>query len=133
MSTSTRALLTNLFTSISSPSFRDAFLNAFSDNVTWTTTGTSPLAGRYERKYEYITKVLQPLHDQLESSPKHAVRRMTVDGEWAVVQFGSSGARGPNDVGFSMQYCGLCGWLRGRSRMSWGSTIRRRSVIYMLD
>jgi ketosteroid isomerase-like protein len=107
MSTSTQTILTHLFTSISTSGFRETFLNALSDDVIWTATGSSPLSGRYEGKREYVEKVLQPLHDRLEASPRPEVERIIVDSEWAAVLFRSSGARGLNGVDFSMQYCWL--------------------------
>jgi len=56
---------------------------------------------------EYIDKVLKPLHHQLEASPRPAVDRMIVEGDWAAVQFTSKGARAHNGVDFSMTYCWL--------------------------
>ena len=107
MASPTRTFFTNLFASISTSGFREDFLIALSDDIVWTATGTSPLAGRYEGKREYITKVLDPLHARLEDSPRTELERMTVEGEWAAVQFRSKGARGRNGADFSMQYCWL--------------------------
>jgi ketosteroid isomerase-like protein len=109
-----RTFLSNLLTSISSAGFRESFTKALSDNAIWTATGTLPLAGRYEGKHQYVTKVRRPLHDRLESSPKPEVARMIVDGGWVAMQFRSSAARGLNGADFSMQYCWLMGLVDGR-------------------
>lgn len=102
---STRAFLHNLFASISHAGFGETFLEALAENVIWTATGDSPLGGRYESKSEYVTKVLQPLHDRLATPLKPEVEQMLVDGEWASVLFRSKNVRGHNGADFSMQYC----------------------------
>jgi ketosteroid isomerase-like protein len=46
----TRTFLTPLFSSIDDKGFGDSFRAALSEDLTWTATGSSPLAGVYRSK-----------------------------------------------------------------------------------
>jgi hypothetical protein len=96
-------------------------------------TGTSSLSGRYEGKHEHITKVLQPLYDWLEASPKPEVKHMIVGGERAAVQFRSEDARGLNGTDFDMRYCWPMRVADGHITEAVGFTTRKRCMICSLD
>ena len=105
--TTTRVFVENLFASIANSGFRDTFLNALSDDVVWTATGTTPLSGRYESKKMYCEEVLGRLHGKLHSSPKPTVDRILVDGDWACVYFHTTNVPALNGDDFGMEYCWL--------------------------
>ena len=108
MSTATtRVFVENLFTSIAESGFRDTFLNALSNDVVWTATGTSPLSGRYKGKKTYCEDVLGRLHGKLQSSPKPMVNRILVDEDWASVYFHTTNVPALNGDDFGMEYCWL--------------------------
>ena len=104
---STRIFLSTLFSSVHTDGFGSSFQKALSENVVWTATGTSPLAGVYRGKQAYLDNVLNVLHERLETPIRLVLHRMIVEGEWASVHFESSGVRGKNGSDFSMQYVWL--------------------------
>ena len=105
--TSTRTFITNLFSNISQEGLGNSFIDSLSDKVIWTATGSSPLSGRYEGKKAYREQILAKLHERLETSVKPQVDLILVDGDWAAVNFHTTGAKGYNGVDFSMSYCWL--------------------------
>ena len=103
----TRTFIEILFSDLGAEGFNHRFYHALSEDIVWTATGTSPLAGTYHGIHEYKTKVLKPLHERLEQWPKPRVDMLIVEGEWASVLFHSVGAKGRNGVDFNMQHCWL--------------------------
>lgn len=103
----TRSFITNLFNSVGKDSFGQTFRDALSDDLIWHATGSSPLAGIYHSKQEYLDKVLYRLHDRLATPVKPEIRRVIVEGEWASVYFESKDVKGKNGADFSMQYVWL--------------------------
>lgn len=90
----TRAFIESLFTAVALDNFGKSFAAALSDDLVWTVTGSSPIAGRYAGKQVYIDKVLTPLRAVLVSLPVPIVEHIVVDGEWAVVNWRSEGVKG---------------------------------------
>ncbi len=111
----TRAVLETVFHNVSGSGFGPEFQATLADDVVFTATGESPLAGRYEGKSEYVAKVLGPLHERLATPLTPVVEQMIVDDEWAAVRFRTEGVRARNGADFSMTYCWLIkvvnGWI----------------------
>ncbi|WP_197379347.1 nuclear transport factor 2 family protein [Mycolicibacterium mengxianglii] len=101
----TRKALEEVFSTASLSGFGETFLDRLSEDVTFTATGTSPLAGQYHGKAEYREQVLSRLHDRLATPMRPQLDQMVVDGEWAAVRFHTEGVRGTNGADASMQYC----------------------------
>ncbi|WP_239706792.1 nuclear transport factor 2 family protein [Mycolicibacterium smegmatis] len=101
----TRAVLEDVFATTSQTGFGETFLDRLSDDVTFTATGTSPVAGQYHGKTEYREKVLSRLHDHLATPMRPQLDQMIVDGDWAAVRFHTEGVHGTNGSDASMQYC----------------------------
>lgn len=106
-STATRATLERVFAHVSESGFGEDFAAALSDELVFTATGTSPLAGRYTSKAKYQEKVLGRLHERLATPLRPRIEQFLVDGEWATIRFRTEGVRGVNGADFSMQYCWL--------------------------
>jgi hypothetical protein len=90
----TREFVESLFTAVALDNFGQSFATALSDNLVWTVTGSSPIAGTYASKQIYIEKVLTPLRAVLVSLPVPIVEHIVVDKEWAVVNWRSEGVVG---------------------------------------
>jgi ketosteroid isomerase-like protein len=104
----TRARLEQIFSNLEVAGFGESFLEVLSNDLVWTATGTSPVAGRYEGKGEYLEKVRSRLHERLDGAPIYPiVERILADGEWGCVSFRTEGLTGRNGADFSMQYCWL--------------------------
>ena len=106
-SRSTRATLSDVFATVAESGFGATFLDRLAEDLVFTATGTSPLAGRYTSKAEYQEKVLARLHERLATPIRPTIEQLLVDGEWATVRFRSDGVHGHNGADFSMQYCWL--------------------------
>jgi ketosteroid isomerase-like protein len=104
---STRATVEDVFSSVSESGFGAGFVDRLADDLVFTVTGTSPLAGRYTGKAEYQEKVLARLHERLATPLRPMIEQVLVDGEWATVRFRTEGVRGHNGTDFSMEYCWL--------------------------
>lgn len=96
--------MSELFSSFALDNFGASFGAAVSDDLVWTVTGSSPIAGRYDSKQTYMKKVLQPLRDVLETLPVPIVDQILVDGDWTVVNWHSAGVKGKNGADYDMQY-----------------------------
>ena len=105
MATATAAFLRHLFERISSQSWSTSFADALDDELVFTATGTSPVAGRYVGKRAYLEQILGRLHDRLQSWPRPVIDNMIVDGDQACIQFHGEGGIGHNGADFNMQYC----------------------------
>lgn len=100
------AFLRNWFSILESTGWTaETFLDALSDDVTWTATGTSAVSGTYRGKQAYIDGVYRPLDDHLASWPKPTVERIVAEGEWGTVQFTSRDGLGKNGIEYNMRYC----------------------------
>ena len=104
---STRNFLSGLFATVHEHGFNTSFQDALSEDIIWTATGSSPLAGVYRGKEAYLGNVLSILHERLETSIRPQVHRMVIEEEWASVYFESSDVRAKNGADFSMQYLWL--------------------------
>jgi ketosteroid isomerase-like protein len=102
---STRAVLESVFSGVAEHGFGAEFRSALSDDLVFTVTGSSPLAGRYAGRSEYVEKVLDPLHERLATPLRPRIEQILADGETGVVLFRTEGARGRNGADFSMRYC----------------------------
>ncbi len=102
---STRAVLESVFSAVAESGFGEEFRSALADELVFTVTGSSPLAGRYVGKAEYVEKVLTPLHERLATPLRPRIEQVLVDGRRGVVLFRTEGARGHNGADFSMRYC----------------------------
>ena len=100
----TRDFLVAMFDAWSRLDDPGPFVAALADDLTWTVTGTSPIAGVYTSKADYLAGVLGPLSARLAAVPTLRVKRMLVDGEWAALHLEGrgSGKRGEN---YDMDYC----------------------------
>lgn len=105
MATETKTFINNLFGNIANEGWSTKFADALDDELVFTATGTSPLAGRYESKQKYKEGVLDRLHDRLAAWPKPIVDNVLIDEDSACVQFHSEDGQGKNGADFNMQYC----------------------------
>ena len=103
----TKAFVESLFTDVALDNFGQSFSQALSDDLVWTVTGSSPIAGTYNGKQVYIDQVLTPLRNVLESLPVPIVEHIFADCDWATVNWYSEGVRGKNGANYDMQYCWL--------------------------
>jgi ketosteroid isomerase-like protein len=108
-SEATRHTLTTVFADISRTGFGEDFAAALADDLSFTATGDTPLAGHYTSKVEYRARVLDPLHERLATPIRPRIEQMLIEGEWGVIRFRSEGVVGKNGADFSMQYTW---WLR---------------------
>ena len=83
----------------------EVFLDALSEDLVWTATGSSLISGTYRGRDAYIDGVYRPLDERLESWPRPAVERIVAEGDWGVVEFSSTGGRGKNGIDYNMRYC----------------------------
>jgi uncharacterized protein len=83
----TRALVTEMFERWEQAGDTGPFLSALADDLCWTVTGSSPIAGTYTGKAAYIQGVYQRLDSRLARWPVPRVQRIAVDDDWAVVFF----------------------------------------------
>lgn len=60
MTNSTRTFIEGLFSALALDNFGASFASALSDDLTWTVTGSSPIAGTYHPKTAYISQVNFP-------------------------------------------------------------------------
>lgn len=106
---STRAYLEQLFNDMAAQGTRTALPPALSEDLIWTATNTSPLAGRYVGKQAYLDQVLGVLGGELDRNAQSSMtlEQIIVDegSEWATVRFRTEGAKGKNGTDFSMSYC----------------------------
>jgi ketosteroid isomerase-like protein len=100
----TRAFLTAMFDTWSAQNDPAPFVAALSDDLVWTVTGTSPIAGVYRGKADYLSGVLRPLGERLVAIPTLRVLRMLVDGAWASLHLQGRGA-GKRGENYDMDYC----------------------------
>ncbi|KIW34469.1 uncharacterized protein PV07_01247 [Cladophialophora immunda] len=103
----TRSFIESLFTAVALDNFGTSFAAALSDDLVWTVTGSSPIAGTYNGKQVYIDKVLTPLRDVLVTLPVPIVEHIFADGDWATVNWRSQGVVGKNGANYDMQYAWL--------------------------
>src|SRR4051812_22420620 len=93
----TRATLERIFSTLAQAGFGEPFLDVLSDDLVWTATGTSPVAGRYEGKDAYVEQVASRLRARLDGAPMHPiVDKILADGEWGTVTFRTEGVTGVN-------------------------------------
>ncbi len=83
----------------------EVFLDALSEDLVWTATGSSPISGTYRGREAYIDGIYRRLDERLETWPRPTVERVVADGEWGVVEFSSTGGRGKNGIDYNMRYC----------------------------
>ena len=100
----TRVFLKSLFSAVALDNFGASFAAALSNDLVWTITGSSPIAGRYEGKQVYINEVLTPLRAVLVSLPVPIVEHIVVDGDWCTVVWHSEGVKGKNGADYDMKY-----------------------------
>ena len=100
----TRAFLTGVFEAWSQANDPAPFVAALAEDLVWTVTGTSPIAGTYHGRDQYVAGVLQPLGERLRAIPTLRVVRMLVDGDWACLHLEGRGA-GKRGENYDMDYC----------------------------
>jgi uncharacterized protein len=105
----TRLLVTEMFERWEHHGDTGPFLSALADDLSWTVTGSSPIAGTYDSKAAYIEGVYQRLDSRLEHWPIPRVRRIVADGDWAVVFWRGVDGRGRRGEDYTMDYTW---WLR---------------------
>lgn len=103
----TRAFVESLFTAVALDNFGQSFAKALSDDLVWTVTGSSPIAGTYVGKQVYIDEVLTPLRSVLVTLPVPIVEHIFVDCDWATVNWYSEGVFAKNGADYNMDYCWL--------------------------
>ncbi|KIW71889.1 hypothetical protein PV04_00117 [Phialophora macrospora] len=103
----TRSFVESLFTAVALDNFGASFAAALADDLVWTVTGSSPIAGTYAGKQTYIDQVLTPLRDVLVTLPVPIVEHIFADGDWAIVNWRSEGVYGKNGANYDMQYAWL--------------------------
>ena len=92
---------------MASTGYSEDFGNALSDDLVWTVTGSSPLAGRYEGKQAYIEGITKPILAKLKSPFCPILDRIIADGEWAAVHFHSKDVKAANGMNYDLDYCWL--------------------------
>jgi uncharacterized protein len=100
----TRTFIDSLFNAVALDNFGASFAAALSDDLHWTVTGSSPIAGTYTSKAVYLKKVLTPLRAVLVSLPVPIVEHVVVDGYWVTVVWRSEGVKGKNGADYDMKY-----------------------------
>jgi ketosteroid isomerase-like protein len=100
----TRDFLTNLFEQVQSGDYTP-LLDALSESLTWTVTGSSPISRVYEGKDDYVRNCYGALDQRLATWPDARVERLIVDGDRAVVFFRGVGGLDKNGIDYSMEYC----------------------------
>ena len=111
----TRAFLVDWFDRLAATGFDGGiFLDALSDDLVWTATGTSPVSGTFRGKQAYVDGVWRPLDRHLQRWPRADVLRILADGEWATVEFRGVGGLGVNGLDYSLQYCWVLRVVDGR-------------------
>lgn len=108
-SEATRNTLMAVFANVSETGFGEGFAAVLADDLSFTATGDTPLAGHYTSKAEYQARVLDRLHEQLATPIQPRLEQMVVEGEWGVIRLRTEGVVGTNGSDFSMQYTW---WLR---------------------
>jgi len=83
----------------------EIFLGALAEDVVWTATGTSPIAGTYRGRDAYIDGIYRRLDERLARWPRPQVERIISDGQWGVVEFSSTEGLGKNGTDYTMRYC----------------------------
>jgi uncharacterized protein len=105
MAQTNRELMETLFSNIASSGWTHMFEDALADDLIWTATGSSPLAGRYASKQAYLTQVLGPIRERLAPPPRPVVDGILIDGDQVCMRFHGEGGRGKNGADFNMEYC----------------------------
>jgi uncharacterized protein len=99
----TRAVLNSVFEAWER---RDAgpFVAALADDLSFTVTGTSPIAGSYTGRDAYVAGVLDPIIERLDGMTSLRLVRLVVDGEWAATHLRGRGT-GKRGEDYNMDYC----------------------------
>lgn len=102
----TRAFMTELFERIErGDGDYTPLLDALADDLEWTVTGSSPIAGTYRGKADYVRRCYGRLDERLAAWPRARVEEIVVDGEVAIVFFTGTNGRGHNGIDYTMRYC----------------------------
>jgi len=105
MAQTNQELMETLFGNMASSGWTHTFEDALADDLIWTATGSSPLAGRYASKQAYLTQVLGPIRERLATTPRPVVDGILIDGDQVCMRFHGEGGRGKNGADFNMEYC----------------------------
>lgn len=117
----TRAFVTDLFDTIArNGNDYGPLLDALADDLEWTVTGTSPIAGVYRGKADYVERCFGRLDERLARWPDATVTEIVVDGDIAVVFFSGTGGLGHNGTDYAMRYCWRMRVTGGRIRQVTG-------------
>lgn len=100
----TRAFVTAMFDSWQNDGDTGPLLAALADDLHWTVTGTSPIAGVYASRQEYVEGVYERLDERLERWPVPRVRQIVADGDWAVVLWHGAEGLGRRGEDYVMDY-----------------------------
>ncbi|WP_432042005.1 nuclear transport factor 2 family protein [Streptomyces cadmiisoli] len=68
-----------------------SFYDILSDDAVWTITGTSPIAGTYTGRQQFLDEVIDPLSDRLSVFVKPTVRGLWVDGDTVFAEWDGHG------------------------------------------
>ncbi len=99
-----RALVEEMFDRWQNHGDTGPFLAALDEDLHWTVSGSSPIAGTYTSREDYMEGVYRRLDERLESWPVPVVGRILADGEWAVVLWRGEGGRGRRGEDYVMDY-----------------------------
>lgn len=83
------------------------FPEALAEDLIWTVNGSSPIAGRYESKKDYVDRVLEPMHQVIDNLPPPIVEQIMADGLWATVHWRCEGVKAKNQAVYDQHYCWL--------------------------
>jgi ketosteroid isomerase-like protein len=61
------------------------FFSILADDVSWTITGSSPVAGTYTSRQEFIERAIQPISARLSQPIRPNVQRIITEGDTVVV------------------------------------------------
>ncbi len=61
------------------------FFSILADDVSWTITGSSPVAGTYTSRQDFIERAIQPIGARLSQPIRPTVERIITDGDSVVV------------------------------------------------
>ena len=85
----------------------DAFFARVADDVSWTVTGTHPLAGEYHSKADFRAATFARLNTVLREGVLLRLTHVIVQGEWAVVELEAL-STALNGEPFANRYCWVC-------------------------
>ena len=99
------------------------------DDFSWTVTGSSPVAGTYTSRRDFIEGAIQPIGARLSQPIRPTVETIITEGNTVVVLWDGH-AVAKDGLGTTTATTGSCEWSTGLSRRPSPSLIQRRSPTF---